>query len=268
MSSTITIRHVRIEEPVFFDHYYDLSFISDSDSYQDIPFELGYITNANDSRTVVEVSFPEHPDLYGMASEYNMHGFGWGYEEREQHGDIFGQYSVRTVYLQMRMYDIEEDRTITKAELYFSDGSNMVVDIGQINLYKHEHSPNLLKHMSGSASSAGTSESRYNVLEEISILKIEGPLYEKFDHRIEIEMNGVDSDTLHDMGGLSVEKGHNLTLFSRVKPVDEILERYTRFDIHPELIILGEDGNRQSLRIYNTSSEDYRYHFMDLYRYT
>lgn len=270
--SIIFIYHVRPKEQVFFDHYYDLSFDNSDEYYEDISLNLGYITNAGDTRTVIDVDFPEHPDLAVLASEDNYshftHGFDWNYEESGfPHGDIFGHYSVRTVFCQIRILPDSNDHDVmrlTKAHLRFSDGSEMTVDIGQINMYNRDSTNSFFEFASGSSSSDGSSKSSHRVLEDVSLFKIESPLLEKFDYRIEMNINGTDID---DIEGLLVGKDHNLTLSSQVMPADDIIERYTRFDIHPELILSGADGSEQSLRLYNISSISHDYSFIDLYRY-
>jgi len=211
---------VRIKEQVFFDHYYDLSFDKGSEHYQDISFNLGYITNASDTRTVIDVNFSEQPGLAVLASEDNYShftdSFSLNYEESGfPHGDIFGRYSVRTVFCQISILpdsNADDVMILTKAHLRFSDGSEMSVDIGRINIYNRDSTNSFFEFASGSSSSDGSSKLSYR-----------------------IEMN--------------------------------IIERYTRFDIHPELILSGAHGNEKTLRFYNISSVSHDYRFKDLYIY-
>lgn len=112
--SVIFLSYIKLDEPLFFKHYYEqqVTVLSDGDlDSHGGEFELKYLTNAFEDKTVIHVEFPE---------------------------ETKGPYSVRTVYVQpLELFGAEQfdQTTLTQVKLFFSDNSSMTVDIGEVNFY-------------------------------------------------------------------------------------------------------------------------------------
>ncbi|TCK92573.1 hypothetical protein EDC19_1722 [Natranaerovirga hydrolytica] len=265
------VSHIKLDEPVFFQHYYDQRVYIDNRYHnQDNPFNLQYITNVDDDRVVMAVEFLEYPELnIKVTEEQFSHSFNWGYGQDNTPGETYGWYSVRTVYCQITDFPEEKGLdgvVLTQAKILFDDFSEKTVDIGEIHLYESELGERLLSQVSASSSSYGTSSSRYKVLEDISLVTIVSPLMEKFQDRVELEVNGSNSV---DIAKISLQKGNFLEVISKVGPPTEedIVSQYTLFNIHPKLIFTDVDGNDHDQRFYNINSIYHNYTFIDLYRY-
>lgn len=240
----------------------------DREHYQKISFNLGYITNADDDRVVIGVEFPEYPELNVQASENGfIHHFSWDSRQKNTPGDIYGRYSVRSVYCQIIDFPKGKDLggvVLTQTRILFNDSSEMTVDIGEIHLYEHEPGKSPLKHVSSTGSSDGTSRTSYKVLEGITLVSIESPLMEKFQDRLDLEING---NNPADIVKLTLQEGNILDVTSKVGPAKDIVSEYALFDMHPKLTFMGDDRSQYSQRIYNINSLSNNYSFMDLYRY-
>jgi hypothetical protein len=265
VGSLILMKYLKLEEPVFFDHYYDLM-VYDNQRPEERSFTLGYITNVQDSKTVVDITFPEYPDIYIQASEYGYtHGFNWGNERSSIPGEVYGRYSVRNVFCKIiSLPDTYLDSVLTKAQVSFSDGSEKTVDIGEIHIYEYEPNQPFLEFLSSSGSSGGSSTTSYKVLEDIKLVRIESTLLKQMGQRIKIDVNDQKKERIE---GVAVVKSGNLNVSAQIVSIDDIIQRYTRFDIHPKLVFSVEDESEHFARFRNIASMYHSYRFSDVYRY-
>ena len=266
--SFVYIYYFKLEEPVFFEHYYDLRSYNEGTYHEEMPFILRYITNVDDSRKVSRIGFPEYPEalVQGSEDEY-MSEMIWGYGSTNLLNDNYGRYSIRTVFC--NIIDLPEsayyDSIITKALIGFNDGSEMLIDIGALHLYKAERGKDILEDYYGSSSSDGVSETKYNVLEDITFQSIESPLLSQFSDQVTLEINDTD---IVKATGLDFESGEQMNIKSQIQLTEDEIKDYRIFGIHPKLIFSGEKGSQHSERIYyisNMYNNDYS--FMNLHRY-
>lgn len=257
------MRAIRLEEPVFFQHVMEVPLPEEGVREGGIPLNFGYFTNTSDDRRVIGITFLEAPDWMVTATEHDMRpGFGWSPVEPE----TYGHYTVRQVFCDVQVPPSSEDmdgRIVTKARVHWSDGSETIVELGTIHFYRYASGEGLEFSM-GSGSSDGISTSRYRALENLELQSVSSPFLESFTHRIELSVNGRDWRSVQ---GVSVEKDRYMAISAKVHPAEDLLEAYTRFDLHPEIAYTLTDGSLQLLRFRNLSSIYHHYNFMDLYRY-
>lgn len=261
---------LKLDEPVFFDHYYDQRVYVDKDQYhQEISFDLCYITDAFSDRVVIDIKFPEYPMIDIQVSEEYGHipEFYWEEEQEGPLGVVHGRYSIRSVTC--KIIDLPEEKTLDglvlkKAEILFSDSKVITVDIGEIYLYEHMFGESPLEHISSSAGPGETSQTSYRILRDITITATESPLMEKFNNRVQWKINGEEPDTLV---GRTLPEGSVLEVTSKVDPEDDILNKYNLFDIHPNVSFTDVSGVHYSQRFYNIDSFYPSYSFSDLHRY-
>lgn len=260
---------LRLDEPLFFDHYYDQRVYGDKDqSYKEISFNLCYVTDAFSENVVIGLVFPEYPEIDIQVSEYvNIPPFSWEKEQDITTGVTYGRYSIRTVTC--KIIDLPEGKSLDglilkKADILFSDSKEMSVDIGEIYLYKPSLGENPLEHISSSAGPGNTGQTSYRVLRDITITGTESLLMNKFNDRAQWKINGENPNTVV---GRALHRGSTLEVTSKVDSVDDILARYTLFNIHPELKFTDAYGVHYSQRFYNIDSFYPSYSFIDLYKY-
>jgi hypothetical protein len=261
--------YFRLDQPVFFDHYYDKRIYINEEQYQEISFNLSYITNVHDDRVVTQITFPEHPEVTIQASEYAYNApFNWGSEKNKTPGDVYGRYSVRNVICKMIELPQKEDLNkivLTHAKVLFDDASEITVDIGEINLYAYMPGEIPLEHVSTSGSSDGTGETRYRLLGNLTLTAIDSPLMANVKDSVQWEINNnIPNDSL----GMTFQEGSFLDVTSRIGSMTgDIISEYTLFDIHPKLTFVDDAGIQYTQHFYNIDSLYHNYSFMTLYKY-
>ena len=261
--------YFRLDEPVFFDHYYDQRVYAGTEQYQQIFFDLSYITNVDDNRVVSGITFPEHPEVVIRASEYGYGTvFNWESEKRRIPGRAYGRYSVRNVTCEMIELPQSEEMNeivVTRARVLFDDASEMMVDIGEIHLYGFVLKKTPLKHIASSGSSDGTGETNYKLLENLTLTAVDSALMPKVKDSVKWQINNSNPE---DLVGMTFEEGDFLDVTTKISfTKGDLISQYTLFDINPELTFVDEAGTKYVERLYNIDSIYHSYSFMTLYRY-
>lgn len=258
--------HLRLDEPVFLDHYYDLRVHEDGDYYQE--FRLVYITNAHDKRVVNHIEFPEHPYIPISATEQGfINHFPWGSSSQEPTGEIHGRYSVRTVYCQLNgtpSLSELDGKVVRTARVYFNDGTEMNIDLGELHFYVFGFEDRSFESVSSSGSSDGSSSSRYRAREDVTLISVENPMLDRFEHRLDLKVN---DHVIDGIDGLEIEWMDHLFIESKLYPGSDPMDAYTMVDIHPELSYRRPDGQIATMRFYNIDRVYHDFNFMDIYRY-
>ena len=259
---------IRLDQPVFFHHYLDQRVSMDREvNYQGGGFNLKYITNLDDDRVVIDVEFPEFPDLVVHSSEfYHTDHFNWGQNQGVSPGETYGRYSLRTVYCEI--VDLQDDdfesAVVTKAKILFGDFSQILVDIGEIHLYRHDYRERPFEHVSSTGSSDGSSSTNYRILEDMTLVGFESDLMKRFEDRISWKINGMMPD---DAPGTELIEGSIFSVSSNIKPSEDIKSRFAIFDVQPELVFELADGSLVTQRFYNINSLYHHYSFKDIFSY-
>ncbi|MFE8703141.1 hypothetical protein ACFYKX_21400 [Cytobacillus sp. FJAT-54145] len=110
--------YTKLEKPLFFKHYYDLSM--DEDGY----FQLYYAKDQYDDRRVISISFPEEPEVM-MSVE-------------EGHPYDVGKYKVQELFVKFHYPEFDREKVIHTNTLIvsYSDGFQETVDIGDLYITK------------------------------------------------------------------------------------------------------------------------------------
>lgn len=266
LTSLGAMLHLRLDEQVFLDHYYDLRVHEDGNYHQE--FRLVYITNADDDRVANHVEFPEYPYIRISATEQGfMNHFTWGSSNQTSTGEIHGRYSVRTIHCQIIEIPGEnemDDAVVQTARVFFSDGTEMDVPIGELHLYVFGSEDRPFESVSSSGSSDGSSSSRYQAKEDVTLISVENPLLEKIEHRLDLKIN---DHVIDGLDGLEIKENGYLEIKSRLYPASDPMEVYTMVDVHPKLHYKRADGQIGTMRFYNIDSVYHGFNFMDIYRY-
>lgn len=259
---------VRLDAPVFFDHYYDVQ-IEEKDDRNSFFLKLKYITNQDDNREILDVSFPEQPDLFIGFSETgdtSMNYFDWSVSQTEPQREQYGHYSVRNLYIEaVGNMDIEDlDGTnLTEAVIHYNDSSRVTVPIGKIDLLKHNSQNEVIQFNSGTETDEVVSSS-YTVHEAVTLGALEFNGDEVVEDRMDIDING---RPYSEVTGKTVEEGD--PFFSRVtmQPSEDVIKEYAMVNIYPKLTVLTETGDEQTARLFRKGYETDHYSFIGLSRY-
>lgn len=266
LASLVAMLQMRLDKPVFLDHYYDLRVHEDGNYHQE--FRLTYITNVHDNRVVNHVEFPEHPYIGVSATEQGfMSPFTFDSSNQQPPGEIHGRYSVRTIYCQIsETTGVEEmdGAVVETARMFFSDGTEMDVHIGELHFYSFGSEDRPFDSVSSSGSSDGSSSSRYRAKEDMTLISVKNQMLERFEHRLDLKIN---DHVIDGIDGLEIKENDHLIIRSKLYPGSDPLDVYTMVDIHPELYFKRADGKIRSMRFYNIDNLYHSFNFMDLYRY-
>ncbi|MCC5894116.1 MAG: hypothetical protein JJU16_01510 [Alkalibacterium sp.] len=263
------IIYLSLDEPVFFRHDYDVEIYEGEGTYG-IPFNLNYITNASDEREVIGIVFPDYPDLYFQATENvyeGLGGFEWDQPYNQVRGITYGHYTVRDVYLEIQsMLEIEElnDIVLSESTIYFSDSSEMTVDIGEIRLYSQKAEGQSLVNPYSAGSYDGVVETTYTINEDMSLSFDNNQNNELKAVADEILVNGID---VTDAEVIDMNSGDSFSVTTIAERTDNILQDYELKSYVSDITYTAEDGTENSLRLASLSMAYPEFNFLDLYRY-
>lgn len=265
----VLVFHLSLEEPVFFDHYYELQFIEEEERLtSESHLTFHYVTNSHDERVVTGMEFPELMEGSFLSSEFEQpDGVFRGIEQSpdEIPERLYGRYSVREVFVHIpgAVLDYEDVKgaVLTEALVHFSDGSSLVLDVGELHVGTQRAEKAPMDTVNTEETTDATSETHFRALEDLTLSSIEEDLLEELDDRVDLTINGTDYS---EVEGMTIEEGETLHV---VVDIHHEEEDYTLFELYPELIFIGEDGTEYSRTIYNVNQTHPTYSFSGLYQY-
>ncbi len=261
----------RLKEPVFLTYCAAVSAVpSQSTGYNQPVLELQYLTNSNDTKEVTGISFLEVPDYSFMATEnaqyYNNSFTFFSNNSTQKSGEAIGRYSLRTVYLYMNNYFLEDwkgEVELNNAMISFSDGSSRKVNLGRILIYSDTSEVPALDMTSSGSSNQGVAKTTLFVRQKLTNLKVESPIIEEADSAMELTINSFSYD---ELGTLKPKSGDTLSIENNIKkvPADG---GYDVYDVRPKLTYTKEDGTQGFTRIYDMTHRKYFSGYMDVLKY-
>lgn len=265
------LSYIKLEEPYFFEHYYDqeLKILAGGglDS-RGAEFELKYITNLYTDKEVTYIEFPEAPELVVQASEYP-----YGISSTSTPGKKYGPYSVRTIYVEpLEMFGVEnfDHTTVTQAKLFCSDSSTKTVDIGTLNFFMEmpdEFDTELLRDYGSFSDSKGYSEEFYEVSNEFTLTNIRSETVNKFDEWISLRVNNQSIET---MIGKTFQPGEAFNSTSEIiknqGEAGDIFDRFTKVRLRPKLTLTDSNGQQHTRRLSEIQDRE-EIDFFDLFEY-
>ncbi len=171
-----------LDEPMFFKHYYELSF------YDDLSFRIYYLVSNNDDVELSSVKIPELSDM-------NI------YVENHRHNK-YKYYTLKTAYIKFKNADMKKERTknrvsFTDLTVNFTNGDSKEVNIGQIIINKNKTSlkeDNPFEFDSCGSSNNNKGYRMLSVSEHVIINDIKYDLKDKLDGFLNIYINSNRED--------------------------------------------------------------------------
>lgn len=258
---------IRLDEPLFFHHYYDEFIISDEEGMYHDSSEFKYITNRYDERVIVGVSFPEQPDVWVQVAGFDDYNFFYmDNHEVYQHEEIYGYYSVRKV--NWEIVEVPEEvnlnnTPITQVEFLFDDSSEMLVDIGEIYLSRMTSDESVIQHVYGSSSTDGEIETRHQFIEDATVISVSSPALESIPHTQSFKLNNQEVESLE---GIQAEEEDNLTVSSVVLPSEE--NKYEQYKAQLQVSFINDDNEESQGVLQWIRGPGIDYEFFDLISYS
>ena len=260
----------RLEDPVFLKMYVE-QYTSSNDTNMVDGFELKYITNVFDNRKVIDIYFEKEPNIKVDVSYWSIVRGGFSFfndnNYDEQRGDRYGRYAVHTIYLNMNLNDIDKEFyeiELNNAKVSFDDGSTLDTELGRVIIYKDKNEYKDIKHISSSGSSDGTSASHQRTKKDITLLNIKSPLLEELKDYFDISIGDID---YRHILGIEYEKDKSLSIYTKFEPPNDIVGKYTFYDIQPKLYYEDEEGNTSYIRIYNINYRPPNFDLKGIFKY-
>lgn len=260
----------RLENPVFLKMYVE-QYISSNDMNIVDGFELKYITNVSDNRKVIDIDFEEEPNIKVDVSYWPIGGGGFSFfndnNYDEQRGDRYGRYAVHTIYLDMNLHDIDKEFyeiELNNVKVSFDDGSILDTDLGRVIIYKDKNEYKDIEHLSSSGSSDGTSASHQRTKRDIKLLNINSPLLKELKEYFDISIGDID---YRHISGIEYEKDKSLNIYTKFEPPNDIVGKYTFYNIKPKLYYEDEEGNTSYIRIHNINYKSHNFDLKGIFKY-
>lgn len=260
----------RLDNPVFLKMYVE-EYVSSNKNYNMVDrIELKYITNLSDDRKVKDIYFEEEPNIEVLVSHQPFGGGGFSFlnnSNNNQREDIYGRYVLRTLYLKIDLNNIDRENyeiELNNAHIEFNDRSRIDVDLGRIIIYRDERRSNNITSISSSSSSDGTSSFHGNVEKDIELLDIRSPLLEDLKDYLDISIGDID---YREISGIKCKQNQTLSIYTKFKTPENILGRYTFYDIKPKLYYQDKNGEKAYERIYNIDYTPYDFDLKGIFNY-
>lgn len=232
--SLVLVMVMRLDHPVFIENYKDLRVFPTNGYYSADYLSLNYLANSTDERNVISVSFKGAEDLEVLSYENS-----W-----PDNGQRVGRYTLRTVQLVVNGHtDLSKGhiRTLEAAEILFSDGTSMEVNLGRISIYAGS-TDDTLKRMRVSSSSDGYSDMEYQVMEDITINSLESDSYAILTEVFDVRVNDLPLDRID---GTKILQGQMITVSARIRQEVFNYNALSSFQLTPSLVFSDNDGNQQ-----------------------
>jgi hypothetical protein len=160
----------RLDEPIFLDHYIELSVEEESISY----LTLYYLTNINDDSHISHVNF-EGINGYVARNDFFFNDLGFYANEVNPDLQTFTHYSLREMQIELVSYELEEllkdndELIIHEMKLFFDDGRDVTVPIGEVVLRHPYEFENMLSQPWVGSNSDNLSIGAFSAEESLTI---------------------------------------------------------------------------------------------------
>src|SRR5699024_2240912 len=132
------------------------------------------------------------------------------------------------------------------ARIYFNNGDIIDVDLGRIILHTVDEFGDYIETSSASSSSDGTSSSTNTLKEDIKLIQLESPLFKEAKNLYKIQIDGKDYE---DIFGIQYNKGDILRIESSFRTPENILDKYSQFDLQPRLYFEDSNGEKSYINV-------------------
>lgn len=167
-----------IKEPLFIKHYYDVNISGDI-------FKLYYVQNINSKDKIINIVLPEIGQQYINFAEYDMGNTNGPY------------YKLKVLMINInngsnnKIPDEYKNKFITKAQITFSNGKTMNVNLGKIYLYSDKNNSGDLVQRGVTETTDSNGSTILYANKDINITGINSRFYDGLKDVLKINIGGV-----------------------------------------------------------------------------
>lgn len=220
-----------------------------------VQIQLLYITDNKHEDSVSGISFPERPDLNCFVNNnvnYSVLTYYTSINNTNSRNE-YGRYQIHQIIVEFVQVPLEEEITLTQAELIWNNNESTVVNIGKVILYKNDYSQTSLESNYSSSGTDGISVVVMDVLNDITVESIESPLlpYVRGEFTIDINGNSYKASEFNNLE-LEFKKGDQIEITINSQGlINQKYNKYYLIDIQPRLIFKEKNGKQGYVRLYN-----------------
>lgn len=249
----------RVKEPIMLPVCMDVGVeITDTDeALGTASLQLYYITDNKFDNSIVEITFPERPELSCYVGEPN-NDFVFSYDNSfgNENTNIwrqYGRYQINQIFVNIDSVPLEEEIKLTKVSLLWRNGKHTVVDIGTVNLYYDNSEQSSLEWKSSSSNTDGTTIVGIGVMEDVTIKSIESRLISYVDGKCTFDIDG-DTYKISELNDLNLDLNKGSYIKIRINKqglMEEKNNPYYFMDIQPRLLFNDKNGKQAYVRLYD-----------------
>ncbi|WP_208559722.1 hypothetical protein [Marinilactibacillus kalidii] len=227
--------------------------------------KLSYLTNAEETKRIGNIDFPENPNIRLDSSSRTLIDELENTQaiRNQKHFDI---YRLREVFVSVRDYSDEYDHTdnvLRKATIYFTDGSETHVDLGEIHLNHNEKREGPLELYS-TILFDGVLENKFEVAKKVTLTDTNMNQLTDYEGLLDIQIDGVP---ISEAEGMTFSPESTVMITSEMKSSKNRLTEFTQIDFTIEATFADEEGNKFTQQISSVINEENDYGFWDVHDY-
>lgn len=270
---------IKLDNPVFLKSYNEniAYLVPEEEAFNEIGYQIYYITNVDDKRRVSDITFKEAPEIEVYAGEnLGFHGlFNPIFGGDSYNDEIYGRYVLRQVYIRLDLNNLDKDFNsieLNNAKINFDNGDILEQDLGRLIIYNEKEKSNSLEFLGAGSSSDGTSHVDIDIKEDITLVEMESPLLKDIEDIIEIKVgknngHGIDYRKIE---GIEYKKGDKLIIDSKLTMEKDNAKSFNYYNIVPLLYFKDKDGNLSRVQVFNLIdhyNRNYDYNFKGFFNY-
>lgn len=255
---------IKLDNPVFLKSYMEYRVVEDEGYNNKIYFQLKYISNVYDQRRISKIEFMDNGNNIFGFPVYN------GYLEKED----YGVYRLNRVDVQIDSNNFPKEfdsLELNNARITFYKGGTtqashedtIDVDLGRIVLNKENRDEGHFQFVSG----GGGNERFYDksrAKEDVSLLKLEFPMFDKVDDLYDIKIDGKD---YKNISGIEYKEGDIIEIIGEFKKPGNNLNKYTELELRPRLYLKDSRGEEFNENIAVIINKQHEYSFLEIIKY-
>lgn len=244
---------VRLETPIFLKSYLEYNY-SGADPSNRHEFSLQYLSNTDDSRTVIGIEFPNIADdrIVFYATEFPDNVFNMDFLLSDQGSaqpstaQKIGVYSLHTVWVTVQqLANIEDQATYTvlqNARVKFNDGSSQEVTIGEVRLLWNFTRDDLKFYQIRSESTNnGASEETWQSGDDFTVIGFNWSPAVKAEELFSVTLNGIDAAS-DELKGAEITNGSVVTIQTNFPPPHNLTEKFSTYKLLAFLTLKDSNG--------------------------
>ncbi|BBF42818.1 hypothetical protein lbkm_1503 [Lachnospiraceae bacterium KM106-2] len=210
-------------------------------------YTIQYIGKVTDHREIIQIEFPDYPDLKTNISNEDSDDVFSFMEEDSEHSDLTGKYEKKEFYYSFDESIKKYEKTgvhLTNAVVMFSDGKTQKVDLGDIFINPKQEDTELMQEVESSQESQRMGN-RFLLKSKGTLIGVNSKAYENIKDVFQFFVDD-KSIQLNQTLNLPVTPQRNITISSQWQ--EEGDKAYDKYSITARIIIKNQKGKKETLK--------------------